>query len=157
MKKNPKSLQRYLNVFMACIVLFSVVFCCAGCSTKQDSAAQTLTGSYHVEKDKNGSKRGADVEVSMQNGKIAAIVTVTNKDYSITDPKVQMSMWGIKGNQVIVGVTRMSVSDINAIKVTCDSNGIPTAISGYTGVPSGMEDSAGMFILAVQDALKKAA
>ena len=156
MKRNPKSLRKYLNVCLACVLLLSAIFCCTSCSGGGSSTPKLLTGSYHVEKDKNGNKRGADVEVSMQDGKISAIVTVANKDYSMADPKAQFNSWGIKGNQVILGVSKMSISDIKAIKVTCDANGIPTAVTGYAGIPSDLTDVSGLFILAVQDALKKA-
>lgn len=143
--------------FVALLMCIVAAFCLVGATACGDSESgrKTLTGSYHIETPINGVKRGADITVMLNaDNSIYSIAVEESDEYttSVGGP------WGIFCNlNFLPSLMSVSVEEINGYKITCDENGLPTAIGGMPQewIVVANTDACGMVILALQDAFKK--
>lgn len=121
--------------------------------TASGSGQKTYSGAYHTEA--NGYKRGVDVDITMTDDTIdAIIIDDMDSEYSITDPEKMQNRWPVRQTVILQELKNMGEEGIAEIEVEVDDQGIPTDIKNFNVdiIPDGCLDCAGMLILAVQDA-----
>ena len=116
-----------------------------------------------------GQKYGCKVHVTVKNGTIVAITVDKDTDtfYNLSAGWTDKAKWENGGQAMIDSFVGLSVDEVNAIKVTYDTEtnneahtvkGQPTKIEGAPAalkVVAGATQSSGRVILAVQNALSK--
>ena len=158
-------MKKLIVIALAVVMALSVV-AFAACG-----GAQTVEGEYSYKNawDKTGTQSyGAKVTVTVKGGVITSVEVAADTDtfFNLSSGWTDKSKWENGEKAMIDSFVGLTVKEVKAIKVTCDTEtnseahtvkGQPTKIEGAPAnlkVVSGATQSSGRLILAVQDALE---
>ena len=149
-------MKKLIVIALAVVMALSVI-AFAACGGEK-----TYEGEYsyaHPYAPDSGAKYGAKVKVTVKGGVILSVAVEDDTDtfFNLTSSWDDKATWQNGQAAFLKSFEGLKVADIQAIKVACADNGVP---SGITGAPStlkvvtGATQSSGRVILAVQNALK---
>ena len=159
-------MKKLIVIALAVVMALSVV-AFAACG-----GSETVEGEYSYDNAWTaGQKYGCKVTVTVKGGVITAIEVAADTDtyYNLSAGWTDKAKWENGAKDMIDSFVGLTVEEVNAIKVTCDTEtnnaahtvkGQPTKIEGAPSalkVVAGATQSSGRTILAVQNALSKLA